>query len=148
MTEHPPPRYLVTVERTSAGTFVARNRRGGEIRFSTADDGSFSPVELLMAALAGCSSVDVDTLVTRRAEPTSFVVTATAERAKDEGGASYATDVNVVFDVRFDEGEDTQAAREMLPRAVRMSHDRLCTVSNTLQRATPVTMWVLDQDQS
>ena len=39
MTEQPEPRYRVTVERTSAGTFVARNRRGGEITFSTGDDG-------------------------------------------------------------------------------------------------------------
>ena len=34
MTEKAEPRYQVTVERTSAGTFVARNRLGGEIRFS------------------------------------------------------------------------------------------------------------------
>ena len=45
MTEKPEPRYQVTVERTSAGTFVARNRRGGEIRFSTGEDGGFSPVD-------------------------------------------------------------------------------------------------------
>lgn len=146
MTEHPQPRYLVTVERTSGGTFVARNRRGGEIRFSTADDGSFSPVELLLAALAGCSSVDVDTLVSRRAEPASFVATATAERAKDERGASYATDVRLVFDVRFDDGDGADEAREMLPKAVRMSHDRLCTVSTTLERETPVTVSVLESE--
>ncbi len=146
MHDHPEPRYLVTVERTSAGTFVARNRRGGEVRFSTGDDGGFSPVELLLAALAGCSSIDVDALVSRRAEPASFLAAATGERAKDESGASYATDLDVVFDVRFDDVDGADAAREVLPKAVRMSHDRLCTVSNTVQRGTPVTMTALGTD--
>ncbi len=144
MTEKAEPRYQVTVERTSAGTFVARNRRGGEIRFSTGDDGSFSPVELLLAAIAGCSSIDVDTLVTRRAEPVSFVATATGERDRDEAGASYATDLSITFDLELGDGEGADKARALLPEAVRLSHDRLCTVSNTVRRGTPVTMAVAD----
>ncbi len=142
MTEQPGPRYQVTVERTSAGTFVARNRRGGEIRFSTGEDGGFAPVELLLAAIAGCSSIDVDTLVTRRAEPTSFVATVTAERERDEAGASYVHDIDVSFDVTFGESEGADKARVVLPEAVRLSHDRLCTVSNTVQRGAPVEMTV------
>jgi len=144
MTEKPEPRYQVTVERTSAGTFVARNRRGGEVRFSTSEDGGFAPVELLLAAIAGCSSIDVDTLVTRRAEPLSFVATATGERDRNEAGASYATDLNVTFDLEFGESEGADKARALLPEAVRLSHDRLCTVSNTVRRGTPVTMGVAD----
>jgi putative redox protein len=143
MTEQPEPRYQVAVERTSAGTFVARNRRGGEVRFSTGDDGSFSPVELLLAAIAGCSSIDVDTLVTRRAEPLSFVATATGERDRDGAGASYATDLSITFHVEFGDGEGADTARALLPDAVRLSHDRLCTVSNTVQRGAPVEMTVV-----
>jgi len=122
----------------------ARNRRGGEVRFSTGEDGGFAPVELLLAAIAGCSSIDVDTLVTRRAEPLSFVATATGERDRGEAGASYATDLNVTFDLEFGEGEGADKARALLPEAVRASHDRLCTVSNTVRRGTPVTMGVAD----
>jgi uncharacterized OsmC-like protein len=142
MTEQPEPRHRVTVERTAAGTFVARNRRGGEVRFSTGDDGSFTPVELLLAAIAGCSSIDVDTLVTRRAEPASFLATITGERERDESGASYATDIEVTFDLAFGDGEGADKARALLPQAVRLSHDRLCTVANTVRRGTPVTMSV------
>jgi uncharacterized OsmC-like protein len=142
MTYKVEPRYVVTVERASAGTYVARNRRGGEISFSTGDDGGFTPVELLLAAIAGCSAIDVDTLVTRRAEPTSFVVTATGNRDRDEAGASYATDLSIGFDVQFADGEGVEAARARLPEAVRLSHDRLCTVSNTVRRGTPVEMTV------
>jgi uncharacterized OsmC-like protein len=144
MTEQPEPRYHVTVERTSAGRFVARNRRGGEVAFGSGGD-LFSPVELLLAAIAGCSAIDVDTLVTRRAEPLSFVATATGERDKDESGASYATDLKVVFDLAFGDGEGAEKARMVLPDAVRMSHDRLCTVSNTVRRGTEVEMTVEHQ---
>ena len=38
----------------------------------------------------------------------------------------------------FPEGADGDRAREMLPRAAQMSHDRLCTVSRTVELGTPV----------
>ena len=38
----------------------------------------------------------------------------------------------------FPEGEDGDRAREMLPKAIAMSHDRLCTVSRTVVLGTPV----------
>jgi putative redox protein len=60
----------------------------------------------------------------------------------DEAGASYATDLNVTFDLEFGEGEGADKARALLPEAVRLSHDRLCTVSNTVRRGTPVAMRV------
>ena len=40
------------------------------------------------------------------------------------------------------DGEGVEAARARLPEAVRLSHDRLCTVSNTVRRGTPVEMTV------
>jgi uncharacterized OsmC-like protein len=50
----------------------------------------------------------------------------------------------VEFTVHFPEGEDGDKAREALPRAVKMSHDRLCTVSRTVQLGTAVTTTVND----
>jgi len=142
VTEQTEPRYRVTVTRTAPGTFVARNRDGDEIRFSTGDEGGFSLVELMLAAIAGCSSIDVDTLVTRRAEPTSFVATVTGERERDEKGASYADQLIVSFALELPPDEAGDEARRILPEAVRLSHDRLCTVANTIQRGTPIEMTV------
>jgi uncharacterized OsmC-like protein len=45
----------------------------------------------------------------------------------------------VEFTVAFPEGEAGDAARAMLDRSVQMSHDRLCTVSRTVEVGTPVT---------
>jgi len=44
----------------------------------------------------------------------------------------------VTFRIRFPEGEDGDEARELLPDAVRKSHDRLCTVSRTVELGTPI----------
>lgn len=45
----------------------------------------------------------------------------------------------VTFRIRFPESEDGDKARALLPEAVRKSHDRLCTVSRTVELGTPIT---------
>lgn len=127
----------VTLRRTEAGRFVATNARGVELPLGTAED-VFSPVELLLAAMAGCTALDVDTLTARRAEAESFEVEARGHKIKDEGG-NRLTDLEVIFRVRFPEGDTGDHAREMLPDLVKRSHDRWCTVSRTVELGTQVT---------
>lgn len=38
----------------------------------------------------------------------------------------------------FPAGEQGEAARQLLPDAVRKSHDRLCTVGRTVELGTPI----------
>lgn len=132
---------LVRVEK---GVYEATNRRGGRLRLSVGDDESFSPVELLLVAIAGCSAADVDFITAKRAEPESFEVRARADKVRDDGGNSLR-DLRVTFDVRFPDDAGGQAAREVLPEAVRRSHDRLCTVSRTVENGTPIEVVVDDR---
>ena len=81
----------------------------------------------------------MDHLTSRRAEPTRFEVTATGEKVSDEDG-NRLDDVAVTFTLRFPEGEEGDRARQMVARGIEASHGRLCTVSRTLERGTPVTM--------
>ena len=127
----------VTITRTSAGRYTAVNGRGGVLDFGTGDIDAFTPVELFLAAIGGCTAVDVDILTTRRAEPDSFVVHVDGEKVRDEGG-NRMDELSVTFRVRFPEGEGGDAARALLPDAVERSHDRLCTVSRTVELGTPV----------
>jgi putative redox protein len=127
----------VTVERTTAGRYVARNVRGGTIALGTGEDGDFTPVELLLAAIGGCTAVDVDLVVSRRAEPVTFRLNVTGDKVRDASG-NRMEHLSVEFRVVFPEGPEGDAAREVLPRSVRMSHDRLCTVSRTVEIGTPV----------
>ncbi|MDQ0579353.1 OsmC family protein [Streptomyces rishiriensis] len=138
---------LVTIERTGAGRFTATNVRGGTIDFGTVSDADggtgFTPVELLLAAIGGCSAADVDVATGRHAEPAGFTVTVTGEKISDDFG-NRLTDLAVTFSVSFPEGAAGDRARTILPRAVAVSHDRLCTVSRTIEIGTPVTATVLE----
>jgi uncharacterized OsmC-like protein len=128
----------VSVTRTSPGRFTATNGRGGTVDFGTGDVDEFTPVELFLAAIGGCTAVDVDIFTTRRAEPESFVVEVGGEKVRDEGG-NRMDDLSVTFRLRFPDGEGGDAARALIPEAVERSHDRLCSVSRTVELGTPVT---------
>lgn len=127
----------VSMERVSKGVFDVTNVRGGTIRIGGGEGPEFTPVELLLTAIAGCSAVDVDFITSKRAEPEAFVVTASGEKLKDERG-NHMGDLQVRFSLTFPEGEAGDRAREMLPKAIAMSHDRLCTVSRTVELGTPI----------
>jgi hypothetical protein len=78
----------------------------------------------------------VDVVTGRRSSAETFEarVDATAVR---EGG-NILKDITLTFHVTFPEGEAGDAARAILPHAVRTSHDRTCTVSRTIEAGTPV----------
>ena len=125
----------VRLERIENSRYTAINERGGKITIGGETD--FTPVELLLVAIGGCTAVDVDILTSRRAEPDSFEIVVDAEKARDAAG-NHLTDLQVTFRIAFPAGEQGEAARELLPDAVRKSHDRLCTVSRTVELSTPI----------
>ncbi|WP_109471282.1 OsmC family protein [Ornithinimicrobium cavernae] len=127
----------ISLTRHATGAYEAENPRGGRLSFGDGSSTDFTPVELLLTAMAGCSAIDVDYLTTRLAEPTGFTVAAEAEKLRDEEG-NHLGEVTITFTVRFPEGEEGEAARTRLPDAVAKSRDRLCTVSRTVQLPTPV----------
>jgi putative redox protein len=127
----------IDLSRASAGHYLATNQRGGTLAVGSGDDQDFSPVELLLVALAACGASNVDELTSRRAEPEKFAVTAEGHKVRDEGGG-HLVGLTVTFDLEFPEGEDGDRARAFLPRAMRQTHDRICTVSRTVELGEPV----------
>ncbi len=133
----------VQFERLANSSYEVRNARGGTIRIgSGGEDTDFTPVELLLAAIGTCSAIDVDVVVSRRAEPTAFSAVVRGDKVRDPEEGNRMENLAVEFTIRFPEGEAGDKAREALPRAVKMSHDRLCTVSRTVELGTPVTTTV------
>ena len=128
----------VRLERTSRGRLRVTNARGATLAVGSGEDSDFTPVELLLTALAGCTAIDVDFITGRRAEPERFEVSASAVKIRDAHG-NRLVNLTVDFDIDFPDDESGQAAESVLERAVAQSHDRICTVTRTVEVASPVT---------
>jgi putative redox protein len=119
------------------GRYKAVNARGGVLPVGSGDDPDFTPVELLLAALAGCTAIDVGLITGKRAQPEQFDVHVEGHKVRDDGG-SHLVDISVTVAITFPEGDAGDAAREVLPRAIQQTGDRLCTVGRTLQLGTTI----------
>ena len=142
MTEDAPesaPETLRHVDLTRMGKerYKATNRRGGVLPIGSGEDPDFTPVELLLAALAGCAATDIDLITGKRVDATTFEMRTTGHKIRDENG-SHLVDLQIHLDVRFPEGEAGDHARELLPRAIQQTRDRLCTVGRTVALGEPV----------
>ena len=88
--------------------------RGGVLPIGSGDDPDFTPVELLLAALAGCTAIDVGLITGKRAQPDDFDIHVEGHKVRDDGG-SHLVDLSVTVSIRFPEGEGGDAARAVLP---------------------------------
>lgn len=121
----------VRVERTDEG-FVARNGRGAEVALGGSDeDGVFTPVELLLAALGGCELVTVEPLTAKRGHRLVRLA-ATVEAEKVE--PTRLGTITVTYDVELPPDDD-KAATVFTDVAHRV-HEHHCTVGRALREAT------------
>jgi putative redox protein len=125
----------VRIDRVATGKYVVHNERGGTLPVGGDD---FTPVELLLAAIGTCTAIDTDTVTSRRAEPTGFTITVRGDKVSDKEDGNRMTNLSVTFDVTFPDGPAGDEARTLLPRTVKLSHDRLCTVSRTVELGTEI----------
>ena len=102
----------VRIDRVSTGKYVVTNARGGTLPVG---DDDFTPVELLLAAIGTCTSIDTDTVTSRRAEPTRFTVTVSGDKVSDKEDGNRKTNLHITFDVQFPEGPAGDEARTLLP---------------------------------
>jgi putative redox protein len=125
--------YHVTVARTDDG-FVASNDRGAELVFGTGgDDASFTPVELLLVALAGCNIVTVEPLTAQRGHRLiRLAATVHAEKIKPNQLGL----ITMTYDIELPSG-DPDAARVFHDVALRV-HQKACTVSTALETVSEV----------
>lgn len=123
----------VRVERTDDGGFVAENDRGARVAVGgSADDGVFTPVELLLAALGGCEIVTVEPLTAGRGHRlVRLAATVEAEKVAPTKLGS----ITVTYDVELPPGDDDAA--EVFASVARRVHEKHCTVGRALREVTP-----------
>jgi putative redox protein len=78
--------------------------------------------------------------------PDRFEVVVEADKVRDEAG-NILRDIQMIFRIAFPDGDAGDQARELIPRAVKASHERACTVSRTVEAGTPVSVRI-DDDPS
>ncbi|GAB2683223.1 OsmC family protein [Saccharopolyspora gloriosae] len=128
----------VEVHRTGEHAFTATNGRGGEVAIGRdGAPGSFTPGELLLAAIAGCSAVTSENLLVRRAGQDADIAVH-ADRDKTAEDPNKFSEVTVRFDV--DLGGVDGADRAKLLDAVERAIERYCTVSRSVAESTPITL--------
>src|SRR5215213_872167 len=79
----------VTLSRLGRHHFQAENSRGGTLSFGNARWGEFTPVELLLVAIGGCTAMDVDAITVKRSEPARFQVTCSGHYSRSVHGNPY-----------------------------------------------------------
>ena len=127
----------IELEKVGEHRFKAVNDRGGVLTLGHGDDPDFTPVELLLVALAGCGALDIDFITGKRAPFETFAARASGTKVRDADG-NHLVGLGVTFDVTFPEGEAGDAARAVLESAIQKSQDRLCTVGRTVTLGDPV----------
>ena len=110
-TSDPTLRFVDLVQ-IGAGRYKAINRRGGVLPIGSGDDPDFSPVELLLAAIAGCSVLDVAHVTDKRAPATVHRRSRTWARVRGSTArvrdrlCTVARTVKVGADIAYDSAED------------------------------------------
>lgn len=120
---------MIEVERVGEHGFVATNGRGASVRIGRkGQEGSFSPVELLVAAAAGCAMVTSESLILRRTGGDEL--TATADAVQSESGNEVIT-IPVALSYDLSAVDDPEALEIVVRRAV----EQFCTVTRTLKQS-------------
>ncbi|GIW33049.1 OsmC family protein [Meiothermus sp.] len=117
----------VVLHRLGGHRFVGINEQGDKVMVDGDQPATgMRPMELLLAALAGCTAYDVVDIMEKKRQPlASYRVEAVGERAEEH--PKRFTHIVVTH-----YGAGPSVTREALERAVELSHTRYCSVSATL----------------
>ncbi|MET9499572.1 OsmC family protein [Streptomyces sp. NPDC006552] len=131
--------YRIETVRNGDRDWTARNERGAEVRIAPADartdTPSFTPVELLLAALGGCGGLVVDRTARTADHDELRIVVESVSRPEDDGRVGT---VRVSYDLALPEGD---ARTETIENGIRLTHEKYCTVSRTVEHGARVEAW-------
>jgi len=117
---------------------VALNERGNIVHMdNTVDNGGkgagFGPMQMLLAGLGGCSSIDVISILKKQRQPLEDIkVTVTGEREPNATPSLYQTahaHFKLYGNIDLDKAE----------KAVALSMEKYCSVVKTLEKTAKVT---------
>jgi len=116
----------------------AVNEQGAKLQMDASPDVGgenlgMRPMQLLLAAMGGCSSIDVINILKKQKQPLRDIkVTVTGEREKDVVPSVY-TEVHAHFKLYGD------LDKEKVARAVNLGVEKYCSVAKTLEANAKIT---------
>ena len=114
---------------------------GTNVEYGGADDG-FRPIELMLVSLAGCTGMDVISILQKkRQEVTSFEVNVHADRAQEHPKVFTAITVEYSF-----RGRNLDPAA--VARAVELSETKYCPARAMLVQAVPIQNTIRIEEES
>lgn len=126
--------YRIETVRESSRRWTARNARGAEVRIGAADDEgaqpSFTPVELLLAALGGCGGLVMDRVARTVVDDGLRITVDSVSGPEDDGRVGT---VRISYEMEL-----PAESREAFERGVRLTHEKYCTVSRTVEHGARV----------
>jgi putative redox protein len=132
----------VEVKRVGGSTFLAKGPSNHWVVMDAkpenyGQDGGARPIELVLMALGGCSGIDVELMLRKMRVPVrDFRVQVSGERAETE--PRKYTKIHLAYHFW---GEDLP--RNKLERAVRLSEDKHCSVTHTINESVTMTSEVV-----
>jgi putative redox protein len=91
------------------------------------------PMQVLLAGLGGCSSIDVINILNKQKQPLKDLrVIVDGERAKEQVPSLF-TDIHVHFTLTGELDEDK------VRKAIELSMDKYCSVAKTLEKTAKIT---------
>lgn len=111
--------------------FIGENAKGGTVQMGPID-GSIGPMQLLLMGLAGCTGIDIVTILQKKkSTPTDFKVKVRGKRA--ETYPMVYTDIEVLY--LF--WSDDLKARDV-EQAIKLSEQKYCSVSIMINKTANI----------
>jgi putative redox protein len=126
-----------TSSETNSNIYIGHSQSGHEIRFDASAEHveGPSPMEVVLMALCGCTSVDVVSILNKKRQPlASLVVTAVAEQRME--APKYFNKIRLTYTVTPQPGG--LLSRKAVEDAIALSKDKYCSVSAMLEKSAEI----------
>jgi putative redox protein len=123
----------IIVDWQGEGAFIGQNRSGGKVQMGKIDEQpGLSPMELVLAALGGCTGVDVASILEKKRQPLQELQIQVRGKRSETYPRKY-TEIEVKY-LLWGEGFDEEAVRQ----AIALSEEKYCSVSAMLKSSVKI----------
>jgi len=128
----------ITIDQLEETHMEAQNEQGGLIRMDGSTsigglEGGFSPMQLLLAGVGGCSAIDIIGILKKQKQNLQDLrVEIDGNRQKKETYSEFTT-----IHIKYIFSGDLE--KQKVERAINLSLDKYCSVSKTLEKTSEIT---------